>query len=155
MLRRTLVVEAELPFPESVAAGELVKAGQGGQTGAGYVFSAMGIAAAWELVKNSNGVQIVSDYTRAFIALGSSQIEILGQKIRYVVGLVVESPAASPALVGVGFIVGPSISAVVFSGACIGWLVLVPLSLFLNPTLISQLADDSAWIDLSIQIWRQ
>ena len=153
VLRRTLVVEAELPFPESVAAGELVKAGQGGQTGARYVFAAMGIAAAWELVKNSNGVQIVSDYTRAFIALGSSQIEILGQKVRYVGGLLVESPAASPALVGVGFIVGPSISAVVFSGACVGWLLLVPLSLFLNPGLTSQLADDSSWIELSIQVW--
>ena len=31
VLRRTLVVEAELPFPESVAAAELVKAGQGGR----------------------------------------------------------------------------------------------------------------------------
>ena len=35
-----MVEEAELPFPESVAAGELVKAGQGGQTGAKYVFIA-------------------------------------------------------------------------------------------------------------------
>ncbi len=33
VLRRTLVEEANLPFPEAVAAGELVKAGQGGQTG--------------------------------------------------------------------------------------------------------------------------
>ena len=33
VLRRTLVVEADLPFPESVAAAEIVKAGQGGQKG--------------------------------------------------------------------------------------------------------------------------
>ena len=46
VLRRTMVVEADLPFPESVAAAELVKAGQGGQSGAKYVFQAMGIAAA-------------------------------------------------------------------------------------------------------------
>ena len=45
VLRRTMVVEADLPFPESVAAAELVKAGQGGQTGAKYVFQAMGLAA--------------------------------------------------------------------------------------------------------------
>ena len=38
VLRRTMVEEAELPFPESVAAGELIKAGQGGQTGAGHQF---------------------------------------------------------------------------------------------------------------------
>ena len=38
VLRRTLVVEADLPFPESVAASEIVKAGQGGQTGASFLF---------------------------------------------------------------------------------------------------------------------
>jgi putative OPT family oligopeptide transporter len=38
ILRRSLVEEADLPFPESVAASEIVKAGQGGQTGAVYVF---------------------------------------------------------------------------------------------------------------------
>jgi len=63
VLRRTLVVEANLPFPESVAAAELVKAGQGGnQTGAAYVFQAMGIAAVWELVKNANGVRIAREH---------------------------------------------------------------------------------------------
>jgi putative OPT family oligopeptide transporter len=45
ILRRSLVEEANLPFPESIAAAEIVKAGQGGQTGAVYVFSAMGLAA--------------------------------------------------------------------------------------------------------------
>ena len=63
VLRRTLVVEANLPFPESVAAAELVKAGQGSnQTGAAYVFQAMGIAAVWELVKNANGVRIAREH---------------------------------------------------------------------------------------------
>ena len=66
VLRRTLVVEADLPFPESVAASEIVKAGQGGRTGAGLVFGAMGIAALWELIKNSNGVQIVQETAGGF-----------------------------------------------------------------------------------------
>ena len=39
VLRRTLVVESDLVFPESIAAAEIVKAGQGGQTGASYVFA--------------------------------------------------------------------------------------------------------------------
>ncbi|MFQ5741555.1 MAG: OPT family oligopeptide transporter [Acidobacteriota bacterium] len=155
VLRRTLVEEANLPFPESVAAGELVKAGQGGQTGAGYVFSAMGIAALWELFKNANGIQIVTDHARTFVSLGSSQIQLLGQSIRYKGGLLLESAAASPALVGVGFIVGPSISAILFSGALTGWLLLVPLSLFLNPSLTAQAVDQSSWINLSTEIWKQ
>jgi len=153
ILRRTMVEEANLPFPESVAAAELIKAGQGGQTGASYVFSAMGIAGIWELFKNSNGVQIVGDYSRSFISLGSSTIEMLGQRVNYVGGMLLESPAASPALVGVGFIVGPSISAVLFSGALLGWLVLVPLGLFLNPGLAAQVGDQTSWMDVSIQIW--
>lgn len=153
VLRRTLVEEANLPFPESVAAGELVKAGQGGQTGAGYVFSAMAFAGFWELIKNSNGIQVVADYTRTFLALGMSRIEILQERISYYGGFLLETPAASPALLGVGFIVGPSIASVLFSGAMLGWLLLVPLSLFLNPELASRATDSSAWIDLSLQLW--
>ena len=99
VLRRTMVVEADLPFPESVAAAELVKAGQGGQTGAKYVFQAMGVAAAWELVKNSNGVQIVSSSATTFVNLGRSSIDMLGQQVSYVGGFILQSPAASPALV--------------------------------------------------------
>ncbi len=113
----------------------------------------MGIAGIWELFKNSNGVQIVGDYSRSFISLGSSTIEMLGQRVNYVGGMLLESPAASPALVGVGFIVGPSISAVLFSGALLGWLVLVPLGLFLNPGLTAQVGEQTSWIDVSIQIW--
>ena len=153
VLRRTLVVEADLPFPESVAAGELVKAGQGGQTGAGYVFSAMAFAGLWELIKNSHGIQVVADYTRTFISLGTSSIELLGKRISYYGGLLLESPAASPALVGVGFIVGPSVSAVVFSGAILGWLLLVPISLFLNPALSAGISDQASWLELSEEVW--
>ena len=97
VLRRTLVVEAALPFPESVAASELVKAGQGGQqTGAAYVFKAMGIAGAWELVKNTNGIKLVADSATTFVSLGRSTIEIVGQQISDMGGLLVQSPAASP-----------------------------------------------------------
>ena len=153
ILRRTLVVEADLPFPESVAAAELVKAGQGGQTGATYVFQAMGLAAVWELIKNSHGVQIVSSSASAFVSLGRSTIELAGQSISYVGGFLVQSPAASPALLGVGFIVGPSIGATLFSGAVLGWLLLVPLGLFLNPALMSEATGTAAAISLSEEVW--
>ena len=154
ILRRTLVVEAELPYPESVAAAELVKAGQGGrQTGAAYVFKAMGVAGAWELVKNSNGVTLVSDSASAFVSLGRSTIEMLGQQISYVGGFLLQSPAASPALVGVGFIVGPRIAATLFAGAVLSWLLLVPLGLYLNPELAAQATDPAAFEALSTEIW--
>ena len=153
VLRRTMVVEAHLPFPESVAAAELVKAGQGGQTGAKHVFQAMGIAGAWELIKNSNGIQIVASSATTFVNLGRSTIEMLGQQVSYAGGFILQSPAASPALVGVGFIVGPTISSTLFAGAVLGWLLLVPLGLFLNPDAAAGALDSAALITLSTEVW--
>ena len=153
VLRRTMVVEADLPFPESVAAAELVKAGQGGQTGAKHVFQAMGMAGAWELVKNSNGIQIVSSSATTFVNLGRSTIDMLGQQVSYLGGFILQTPAASPALVGVGFIVGPAISSTLFAGAVLGWLLLVPLGLFLNPQMAAEATDTAALIELSTEIW--
>ncbi|MBN2491892.1 MAG: oligopeptide transporter, OPT family [Planctomycetes bacterium] len=154
VLRRTLVVEAELPFPESVAAAEIVKAGQGGQTGAAYVFGAMGLAGLWELVKNPNGLQIVADYTERFLAFGHSSVEIVKEKLTYAFsgGILLTTPAASPALLGVGYIVGLRVSAVLFSGAVIGWLLLVPLAQFLNPTLAQDLLVSQAIQDLGTRV---
>ncbi|MGD8895454.1 MAG: oligopeptide transporter, OPT family [Acidobacteriota bacterium] len=148
VLRRTLVVEADLPFPESVAAAEIVKAGQGGQTGAAYVFGAMGLAGVWELFKNSNGIHLIADAAHRFVTFGRSTIEIAQEQIDYTGGLLLATPAASPALMGVGFIVGMRVSAVLFAGAVLGWLVLVPLALFLNPAF-----GDSLSGDLATQIW--
>jgi putative OPT family oligopeptide transporter len=153
VLRRTLVVEADLPFPESVAAAEIVKAGQGGQTGAKYLFAAMGFAALWELLKNSAGIQFVQDSTRRFVAFGESSVEILGERIQYAGGMLVTSPHASPMLMGVGYIVGTRIASVLFTGAVMGWLLLVPLALFLNPGLTAVMGPDDTMRDLAEQIW--
>ncbi len=148
ILRRTLVVEADLPFPESVAAAEIVKAGQGGQTGAAFVFGAMGLAGLWELFKNSNGIHFIADSAHRFLAFGRSTIQIGQEQIAYTGGLHLATPAASPALMGVGFIVGFRVSAILFAGALMGWLVFVPLALFLNPGWADQQSSD-----LATQIW--
>jgi putative OPT family oligopeptide transporter len=153
VLRRTLVVEADLPFPEAVAAAEIVKAGQGGQTGASHLFAAMGLAAGWELLKNSNGIQYVQASTQRFFSFGRSTIEILQERFEYVGGMLVATPAASPMLMGVGFIVGTRISAVLFSGAVMGWLLMVPLALFLNPGLSVALGPDESMLDLANSVW--
>jgi putative OPT family oligopeptide transporter len=153
VLRRTLVVEAELPFPEAVAAAEIVKAGQGGQTGASYLFGAMGVAAFWELLKNSNGIQFVQDSTVRFASFGRSTIEVLQQRIEYAGGALLATPSASPMLMGVGFIVGTRISAVLFAGAVSGWLLLVPLALFLNPGLTAAMGPEDSMIDLANSVW--
>ena len=148
VLRRTLVVESDLPFPESVAAAEIHKAGQKGQTGAAFVFGAMGLGALWELFKNSNGIHFIADTTSRFLHFGRSTIRIAEEEISYRGGLHLAAPAVSPALMGIGFIVGARISAVVFAGAVTGWLVLVPLALFLNPSLGVEMGSD-----LAAEVW--
>ena len=153
ILRRTLVEEAELPFPESMAAAEIVKAGQGGQSGAKYVFSAMGLAALWEIFVNSRGLQFVSDHGNGWLPFKSSQVELLGEKKLFGGGMRWESPGALPALFGVGFIVGPSVSSILFAGALMGHLFLGPLALFLQPELGANITTDSGWMGLAGQIY--
>jgi putative OPT family oligopeptide transporter len=153
VLRRTLVVEADLPFPEALAASEIVKAGQGGQTGASFLFGAMGVAALWELFKNSNGIQYVQDSAQRFVSFGRSQIDMLQSRFEYGGGVLLSTSAASPMLMGVGFIVGTKISAVLFAGAVSGWLLLVPLALFLNPGLTAALGPDDSMIGLATEVW--
>lgn len=153
ILRRTMVEEAELPFPESVAAAEIVKAGQGGATGAGYVFGAMGLAGLIEFLKNSNGIQIIIDSVSKFYSFAQSKILFLGSSKEFTGGIKFETPSASPALVGVGYIVGFQISAVLFSGAVLGHLLLVPLAIFLNPALQDFAATGASWTEISNEVW--
>jgi putative OPT family oligopeptide transporter len=154
VLRRTLVVEADLPFPESVAAAEIVKAGQGGQTGAKYVFGGIVLAAIWELFKNTNGIQFIQEKTAGAIAFGRSSISVLGERVEYAGGgLYLQTPAASPMLMGVGYIVGFRVAAILFAGAVMGWLFLVPLAVFLNPGLSASLSPDTSMVALSEDVW--
>jgi len=153
ILRRTLVEEADLPFPESMAAAEIVKAGQGGQSGAKYVFGAMGLAALWEIFVNTRGIQLIKDSAEGFVEFGSSQIGIMGSTKTYFGGMRFESPGALPALFGVGFIVGLPVSAVLFAGALLGHLFLTPLALFLQPELAAGLGGDATLMDLSKEVY--
>ncbi|MFQ5648832.1 MAG: OPT family oligopeptide transporter [bacterium] len=152
LLRKTMVEEANLPYPESVAAAEIVKAGQGGATGAIYVFGAMGLSALIELFKNSNGIHLVQDSVARFFSFAQSKIQFLGTSKLFSGGIKLETPSASPALVGVGYIVGFNISAVLFAGSVVGHLLLVPLAVFLDPSL-QEFAASHDWLAISDEVW--
>ncbi|RMD85630.1 MAG: oligopeptide transporter, OPT family [Calditrichaeota bacterium] len=162
LLRRTLVVDAGLPFPESYACYEIVRAGQKGETGARYVFGAMGLGALLELLKNSNGLAIFREsmsvflkFPRSVIHHFSSTRQPLGD-IVHTGGLTFATPLASPALMGVGYIIGPRLAAINFCGGVLAWLVFIPLALFLNPDLRNQLSLAGApvpWSELTYSIW--
>ncbi len=158
ILRRTLVEDAELPFPESCACAELVKAGQKGESGAKYVFGALGLAALLELFKNPRGIEIIAGTKEWFLRFPRSLVihgtpdSPLGQ-VTHGGGAYLASPAASPALIAVGYIIGPRLAAVAFSGGAFGWLFLVPLFLFIDPDL-AQRAGDTGGRELANSVWR-
>ncbi|MFQ6114135.1 MAG: OPT family oligopeptide transporter [bacterium] len=162
LLRKTLVVDAGLPFPESYACYEIVRAGQKGESGANYVFGAMGVGALVELLKNSNGMAVFRESIEVFLQFPKSVIhhftssrEALGS-VTHSGGLAFATPLASPALMGVGYIIGPRLAAINFCGGVLAWLVFIPLALFLNPELRNQLGIEGLpvpWEDLTYSIW--
>ncbi len=152
ILRRTMVEDPTLRFPESVAAAEIIKAGQKGETGAAYVLGGMAFASVWEILKNSYGIRLIEEKLTGFIKFSESKIEMFERDFVYGGGIWLETPNASPMLVGVGYIVGFKVASVLFAGAAIGWWVLVPLSIFLNPE-STALALEYGWADVVHDTW--
>ncbi len=153
VLRRTMVQEMQLPFPESRAAAEIVKAGQSGSTGASYVFGGMGLAGLIEIFKNSNGIIFIRENINHFIHFAQSKIQILSSERMYGGGVLLQSPSASPLMIGVGYIVGYRIAAVLFAGAVIGHFLMVPLAIFLSPELAKLTESGNSWYAISREVW--
>jgi len=66
----------------------------------------------------------------------------------------IESPAANAALTGVGYIIGPKLAALTFSGGVLGWLFLMPILLFKSndlKTIVNQ--DLSSWSEIAISAY--
>ena len=164
ILRRPLCVESDLPFPESTASAEVVKAGQQGATDAPkYVFGAMAMGALLQVLKDDKGLQYFKDSVSFFVHFPKSLIGYFGfQKepigdVTYTGGIAYTTPSASPALIGIGYIIGPRLAAINFSGGVIAWLVLIPLILFIDPDLPRRLGGTvggtAPWDLLSYTVW--
>lgn len=118
-LRRAYVVEEQLPFPEGRACAEVLRAGSDGGSGAGAL-AAGGVAAA--LLKTSQDI------------FGLVPSSITGA--RWIGGAAFSLSAnVSAALLGVGYIVGAEIGALVLLGGVLGWLVAIPLISSSHPEL--------------------
>src|SRR5262249_13970438 len=127
-LRRPLCDDESLPFPEAVAAAEIHKAGQKGAAGGKYLFGTMGLAAVVELFKNSDGITAITDSVGTFVSFPLSKIKFLRRGIpfgegRFAGGMHLETPYASPAFLGVGYIIGPKLAALNFSGGVLAWMI--------------------------------
>ncbi len=113
-LRNALIVKehATLPYPEGTACADVLLAGEKSGAGAGLVFAGMGIAAVLKLIVDCLKV-VPSAITATFESL-KGQLSL----------------SVYPALVGVGYIVGPKVSTSLFAGSIVSWMVLIPLICF-------------------------
>ncbi|NQT25053.1 oligopeptide transporter, OPT family [candidate division KSB1 bacterium] len=152
-LRRILIEDKTLRFPESLACAEMVKAGQGESTGAKYVFGAMALSGLFELFKNSRGLWAVREKVQAFFPINVSnfKLNIGGEELvsNPTGGVFVESPGASGMLMGVGFIIGPKLASITFAGGVFGHMVLVPLFMFIFGGFESYLSVDTTWVSMA------
>ncbi|MBN1222680.1 MAG: oligopeptide transporter, OPT family [Candidatus Aminicenantes bacterium] len=162
LVRRTLVEDAELPFPESVACAEMVKTGQKAGSNAAYMFWAMGLGGFIEFFTSENGIRIIRPYARAVFKIpGLSRITYLDgdnvevTKTAEIKGrMFIESPAANAAMTGVGYIIGPKLAALTFSGGVLGWLFLMPILLFISGDLGRIVSDFGGnWTALAISAY--
>ena len=110
-LRNALIVKehATLLYPEGTACADVLLAGEEGGANASTVFSGMGLAAIFKFIVD--GLKMIpSDIAMAF----SSFKGALGMEVY-------------PALLGVGYIVGPKTASYMFTGSLVGWMVIIPL----------------------------
>jgi len=159
LLRRVMVEDPELPYPESSAAAEIHKAGQRGADAAKTLFQAMGFGGLVYLLGELRLFSASRDFLLNIGELGKSVVRLGGDRAVGVGGVTKFSlPAISPAYLGVGFIIGPKLGSLNFAGGLLAWGLLVPMLIyFLGPQLAPTLAnggDHAAWDALSTVMWR-
>lgn len=137
-LRRALIIEAQLQFPEGVATAEVLKAGAEGGEGARYIALA-GVAGAL-LKLFQTGFRLVADSAAGAVQAG-----------RAVFGYGTELGVA---LLGVGYIVGLNIASLVFAGGLISWLFGIPLyTAMASPEALAALTEGATGYEAALAVW--
>jgi putative OPT family oligopeptide transporter len=133
-LRRTLIIEQDLKFPEGIAAAEVLKAGNDPSQGVKGLSLAAGAAALFKLA--TSGLRAIPEN----FALST----YVGGKAPFYFGL-----NLSPALLGVGYVCGLNVGTVMLAGGVLAFWVLIPLYANVwmadhNPALAAQLVGIGA-----------
>jgi len=131
LLRRVMVEDTELKFPESIAAAEIHKAGRRSGGGSKFLFGAM---AAGAIIQALGQLKFFATSWEHFVTF--SKQTITGTKFVGQGGLLLSSPGISPAYMGVGYIIGPKYASLNFSGGLIAWGLLAPIIYyFISPSI--------------------
>ncbi|HBK47241.1 MAG TPA: oligopeptide transporter, OPT family [Xanthomonadaceae bacterium] len=142
-LRRSMIVEDPLPFPEGKAAAEVLKAGENPGPGL-KILALSGAIGALVKLAAASGLRVIPDTWAQSAYVGSSRVTaFLGTNL-------------SPALLGVGYIVGLNVGIVVLSGSILSWHIAIPLyqAFFghTDPELAAKIVDASS-SDAAFAIW--
>lgn len=160
LVRRVMVEDDDLPFPESVAAAEIHKAGQSASKAAKFLFINMATGAAVYFLGVMKFFAPDRDFVFQIGALGRSVIKLGSDQRALNVGGVTmaAAPSISPAYIGVGYIIGPKLAALNFAGGVLAWGFLIPMLIyFLGEDLNRFLppgAAQSDWQGLAASVWR-
>src|SRR5438477_12707037 len=161
LVRRGMVEDPELPFPESVAAGEIHKAGRRGAQAAKYLFWNIGVGGLTYILGRFGLFADNLDIHYQIGTLGRSQVRLGTTPDANVLAAggasTFAAPNVSPAYLGVGYIIGVRLASIQFAGSVLAWGLIVPLLIFLmGPELRNYLPagthDD--WAGMAVAIWR-
>jgi putative OPT family oligopeptide transporter len=162
LVRRVMVEDKELPFPESVAASEIHKAGQRGAEAAKFLFWNIGIGGFLFLLGRLGFFAADADFPLPVGEIGRSHVRLGGATTTNVLqtgGMSsVAGPSVSPAYLGVGYIIGIKLAAIEFSGGVLAWGVMVPLLMyFMGPRLHEFFpagAMNDSWTSMAGAVWK-
>ncbi|HEY5665716.1 MAG TPA: oligopeptide transporter, OPT family [Gammaproteobacteria bacterium] len=140
-LRRSLIVEQQLAFPEGTATAEVLRAGDD-RGGARLIGLAALVGALTKFCETGFGLWPATAQAAGYA--GRSTVAYVGSNL-------------SPALIGVGYIVGLNVAVLVFLGGAISWYLAIPIysTWFLetDPALAGQFAAGAPAADLAGAIW--
>lgn len=128
-LRRALIIKTDLPFPEGVAVAAVLTTTVGDgdeskkdETGASGIWLLVGVVVAGLLKFGQTALKAFSSKINGIVDIGKFHIGDAENS-----GVFYGGVATSPALLAVGWIIGPKIASFVFVGGLIGWVILAPL----------------------------
>ncbi|HEY3973369.1 MAG TPA: oligopeptide transporter, OPT family [Candidatus Sulfotelmatobacter sp.] len=161
LVRRGMVEDPELPFPESLAAAEIHKAGQRGAQAAKYLFWNIGVGGVIYILGKFGLFAADTDLSVGVGTLGHSQVRLGNTGSTQVLATggttVFAAPSVSPAYLGVGYIIGIRLASIQFAGSVLAWGLLVPLFIyFLGPQLRNYIPADTPdnWANMADAVWR-
>jgi putative OPT family oligopeptide transporter len=140
-LRRALIVEQKLAFPEGQAAAEVLKAGENPSQGI-RILGLSALGGAFAKLAAASGLKLIPD--------AAASAGFFGKYLGYF------GTNLSPALIGVGYIVGLNVGIVVLAGAMLSWNIAIPLYVAASLPGNAELAQAAAGLpaeDIAGLIW--